>query len=177
MVPKTGQGVKSKNPGMKSKNSYKLTSDGMFGNLWIDQEELNDLKLETPKDDKKVLSRKADRDLIDLLTKRYNTKKQYSQQSLDTFAKPIDLSGLPNNACSLKNAAAKKTGGSWPGSNIQGYKSPDELVERLHLLIGPKQDEKVSVNIDSEIVTIHDRRYQDGIIKKKDDQKLHTAYV
>ena len=62
MVPKTGQGMKSKNP-------YKLTSDGMFGNRWIDQEKLNDLKLEAYKDDKKVLSRKADRDFIDLLTK------------------------------------------------------------------------------------------------------------
>ena len=63
---------------MKSKNPYKLTSDGMFGNLWIGQEKLNDFKLEAYKDDKKVLSRKADRDLIDLLTKRYNSKKQYS---------------------------------------------------------------------------------------------------
>ena len=83
---------------MKSKNPYKLTSDGMFGNLWIDQEKLNDFKLEAYKDDKKVLSRKADRDLIDFLTKLYNSKKQYSPQSLETFAKLIDLSGLPINA-------------------------------------------------------------------------------
>ena len=120
---------------MKSKNPYKLTSDGMFGNLWIDQEKLNDFKLEAYKDDKKVLSHKADWDLIELLTKRYNTKKQYSPQSLETFAKRIDLSGLPINARLLKYAAAKKTGGSRPGSNIRYYKSPDELVERLHFLI------------------------------------------
>ena len=68
MVPKTGRGMKSKNP-------YKLTSDGMFGNLWIDQEKLNDFKLEACKDDKKALSRKANQDLVDLLTKRYNSKK------------------------------------------------------------------------------------------------------
>ena len=74
MVPKTGRGMKSKNP-------YKLTSDGMFGNLRIDQEKLNDFKLEASKGDKKVLSRKADRNLIDLLTKRYNSKKQFSPQS------------------------------------------------------------------------------------------------
>ena len=54
MVPKTGQGMKSKNP-------YKLTSDGMFGNFWIDQDKLNDFKLEAYKEDKKVLFRKADR--------------------------------------------------------------------------------------------------------------------
>ena len=55
--------------GMKSKNPYKLTSDGMFGNLWIDQEKLSNFKLEAYKDDKKVLSRKVDWDLIELLKK------------------------------------------------------------------------------------------------------------
>ena len=55
-------------------------SDGMFGNLWVDQEKLNDFKLEAHKDDKKVLSRKADRDLINLLTKRDNAKKPYGPQ-------------------------------------------------------------------------------------------------
>ena len=61
--------------------------------------------------------------------------------------------------------------------NIQYYKSPDELVERLYLLIGSKQGGKVSVNLHNEIVTIIDRLYQDGIIKKKGYQKLYTAYV
>ena len=144
----------------------------MFGNLWIDQEKLNDFKLEAYKNDKKILSRKADWDLIDLLTKRYNRKKQSSPQSLETFAKLIDLNGLPINARSMKYAAAKKTGGA-----IQYYKSSDELVERLYLLVGSKQGGKVSVNIDNEIVTILDRLYQDGIIKKKDYQKLYSAYV
>ena len=123
---------------MTPKNPYKLTSDGMFGNLWIEQEKLNDFKLGAYKDDKKVLSRKADWDLIELLIYCYNTKKQYSPQSLETF----DLSGLPINARSLKYPAAKKTGGSWPGFNNRYYKSPDELVERLHLLIGSKQGGK-----------------------------------
>ena len=96
--------------------------------------------------------------------------------------KLIYLSGLPINARSMKYAAAKKTGGA-----IQYYKSPDELVERLYLLIGSKQGGKVSVNIDNDIVTILDCLYlplladclclQDEIIKKKDYQKLYTAYV
>ena len=111
------------------------------------------------------------------MTKHYSTKKQYSPQSLETFVKLIDLNGLPINTHSLKYAAAKETGGSWSGSNIQYYKSPDELVERLHLLIGYKQGGKVSVNIDNEIVAILDRLYQDGIIKKRDYQKLFTVYV
>ena len=110
---------------MKSKNPYKLTSARRFGNVWIHQEKLNDFKLEAYIDDKKILSRKAGWDLIDLLTKRYNSKKQHSPQSLETFVKLIDLSGLPINAhllkysagCDLSAAAAKKTGGA-----IQYYK-------------------------------------------------------
>ena len=173
--PRTGQEMKSKNP-------CKLISDGMFGNLWRDQEKLNDFKLEAYKDDKKVLPRKADWDLINLLRKRYNAKKEPSQQSLKT-TKLVDLSGLPMNTRSLKNSAgcdllaAKKTGGSWTGSNIQYYKSPHELVERLNLLIGSKQGGKASVSIGDEIVTVLNRLYQDGMIKKKYYQKLYTAYV
>ena len=118
--------------------------------------------------------------MIELFAKRYNTKKQYSPQSPKTFATLIDISGLPINARSLKYSAgrdlsagaAKKTGGA-----NQYYKSPDELVERLHLLIGSKQGGKVSVDIKNEIVTILDRLYLDGIIKKKDYQKLYSAYV
>ena len=45
---------------MKPKNPYKLTSDGMFCNFWIDQQKLNHFKLEAYKDDKKVLSRKVE---------------------------------------------------------------------------------------------------------------------
>ena len=74
--------------------------------------------MEAYKDHKKVLSRKVDPHLIELLTKRYNTKKQYSPQSLKTFAKLVDLSRLPIYARSLKYSAgrnlsagaAKKTG-------------------------------------------------------------------
>ena len=72
-MPKTGQANTSKaktSQVMKSKNPYKLTGECMFGNLWIDQEKLNDFKLEAHKDDKKVPARKADRDLIELLTER-----------------------------------------------------------------------------------------------------------
>ena len=63
----------------------------------------------------------------------------------------------------MKYAAAQKTGGA-----IQYYTSLDKLDERLYLLIGSKPGGKVSANIDNEIVTILDRLYQDGIIKKKD---------
>ena len=87
----------------------------------------------------RIFSLETDWDLVELFAKRYNTKKQYSPQSPKTFATLIDLSGLSINARSLKYSvgrdisagARKKTGGE-----ILYYKSPDDLVERLHSLIG-----------------------------------------
>ena len=54
--PTSGQGM----PSSQTKNPYKMTIDGMFGNLWIDPVKLNEFKLEAYKGDKKVLSRKMD---------------------------------------------------------------------------------------------------------------------
>ena len=104
IVPTTGQGIRES----QTKNPYKLTGEGMFGNLQIDPQKLLELKVEAYRDGKKVLSRKADQDLIELLTKRYNTKKVYSEKALETFAKLIDLSGLPINARSKKYASTRK---------------------------------------------------------------------
>ena len=46
----------------------------MFGNVYINPSKLLDMKLEAYKDGKKVLSRRIDTDLHDLLTKRYDSK-------------------------------------------------------------------------------------------------------
>ena len=104
IVPTTGQGIRES----QTKNPYKLTDEGMFGNLQIDPQNLLDLKVEAYRNGKKVLSRKADQDLIELLTKRYNTKKVYSEKVLETYAKLIDLTGLPFFARSKKYASTRK---------------------------------------------------------------------
>ena len=173
IVPTTGQGIRTVKP--QTKNPYKLTDEGMFGNLQIDPQKLLELKVEAYRDGKKVLSRKADQDLIELLTKRYNTKKVYSEKALETFAKLIDLSGLPINARSKKYASTRKPA-SVRGA-VRYFNSPDELVEQLHLLIGSKQGGKVSVGIDNEIVSIIDRLREDGHISKKDYLQIYKNFV
>ena len=80
--------------------------------------------------------------------------------------------GYPLTLAPWNTQLPRKQVGVGRCQNIQYYKSPDELVERLYLLIESKQGGKVSVNTDNEIVAILDRLYQDGIIKKKDYQKL-----
>ena len=175
IVPTTGQGIRTS----QTKNPYKLTDDGMFGNLQIDLAKLYEFRVEAYKDGKKVLSRKADPDLIELLTKRYNTKKEYSQHALKTFEKLIDLSGMPLNTRSLKYTSTHQRSGSASvgGGSIRYYKTPDELVERLELLIGSKQGGKVSVEIDNEIANILDRLLKDGVITKKKYKQIHKNFI
>ena len=87
-----------------------------------------------------------------MLTKRYNSRKQYSPASGKIFSKLIDLSMKPR----------KKSG----RGRIALYKTPDEVVERLQLLTGSKQGGKVSKDIDNEIVTILDKLREEKVITK-----------
>ena len=174
--PTTGQGM----PSTQTKNPYKLTADSMFGNLWIDPDKLNELKLEAFKEGKKVLSRKVDFDLLELLTKRFNTKKDYSQKALDTFSKLIELSGVPINARSLKFQITKGTGVKKPkhkAVEIKYYSSPDELVERLRMIIGHKKGGGSSLELDNEMVEILNKLLQDGVITNAQYKNIYNNYI
>src|SRR5438552_18424821 len=105
----------------------------MFGQLYIDPNKLMEMKLEAYKNNKKVISQKFDPYFIDLLTKRYNSKKTYSQKSLELFNKLIMLSGLPINNRSMK--FERVVSNNSQNNEIKYYSSPDELISRLQLLI------------------------------------------
>ena len=61
------------------KNAYKISSSGKYGGLMIDIPKLmGQLRLVATKDKRKVMDKKVDFDTIDLLTKRFNSKKKYS---------------------------------------------------------------------------------------------------
>ena len=160
---KTGEGIAPKNP-------YKLNKDSMFGNLYIDPSMLSQFKLDAYNRDKKVLSRKIDIDLMDLLSKRYDSKRVYSKNALDTFGKLIELSGLPLNRRSMKFNTVR--GGAVRKTTIKYYSTPDELIKRLELLISSKQAGKKSEIIDNEIVEILNRLLTDGVINKQQYKQI-----
>ena len=64
----TGKGLET-GLGHETKNPYKLTQESTFGNLYIDPTKLLEMRLEAYKGDKKVMSRKVEADLLELLTK------------------------------------------------------------------------------------------------------------
>ncbi len=153
--------------GLTTKNSYKLNKDSMFGRLHIDPQSLMNLKLDVYRDNKKIFTKKVDTDFIDLLTKRYNKKRKYSKDAIDTFNKLIEFAGLPINKRHQKYGAC--TG------NIQYYKSPQELAKRLQLVIASKEAGNESIELDNEIVDILTKLYNDEAITKVQYKQLYNS--
>ena len=61
------------------RHSYKLTDDGQYGNLSIDINQLTGFnKLVVTEDSEIIINQIVDDDFIELITKRYNSKKTYS---------------------------------------------------------------------------------------------------
>ena len=80
------------------------------------------------KDGKKVYDKKADFDTIDLFTKRFNSRKNYSPLSRSIFDDINTLSEIPIHRTSNK---FKKL-----GSGVVYYNNPKDLLSRLELLGG-----------------------------------------
>ena len=107
------------------RNAYKISSGGKYGNLIIDVPKLmGQLHLVARKDSNKVLDKKVDFDTIDLLTKRFNSKKKYSNLSKMVFNELNKLSEIPSKKYSKI------------GSGIIYYNDVNDLIDRMELLGG-----------------------------------------
>ena len=111
------------------RNAYKISSGGKYGNLIIDVPKLmGQLHLVARKDSNKVLDKKVDFDTIDLLTKRFNSKKKYSNLSKMIFNEMNKLSEIPIHRSSKKYSKI--------GSGIIYYNDVNDLIDRMELLGG-----------------------------------------
>ena len=89
---------------------------------------LGRLKLIAYKAGQKVYDKSVDFDTIDLLTKRFNSKKKYSTLSRTVFDRLDELSEIPIHKSSKKYSKL--------GSGIKYYNNPLDLLDRLELLRG-----------------------------------------
>ena len=114
----------------EKENAYKINPNtGVYGNVTIDVTKLyGQLKLIAHKDDKKVCDKQVDFDTLDLLTKRFNSKKKYSPLSKMVFGDLNRISDIPIHRTSNKY---KKI-----GSGVVYYNNPADLLNRLELLGG-----------------------------------------
>ena len=124
---------------------------------------------------KKVLEEKADPDIIYLLTKRYNSKKNYSTKSVELFKKLIELAELTPAMHSQKLNLFR--GGAVPACSKQYYGSLDELVDRLSLLTASAQAGNTSVDVKNEISEILDILLSNKCIIEKDYQKFYKNFL
>ena len=86
------------------------------------------LKPTAHKDGKKVYDKQVDFDTLDLLTKRFNSKKKYSPLSKMVFDDLNRISDIPIHRTSNKY---KKI-----GAGVVYYNNPADLLDRLELLGG-----------------------------------------
>ena len=123
---KVGKGIYTQ----KKINAYKINPNtGVYGNVRIDVPRLyGQLKLIAHKDGKKVYDKQVDFDTLDLLTKRFNSKKKYSPLSKMVFDDLNRISDIPIHRTSNKY---KKI-----GSGVVYYNNPADLLDRLELLDG-----------------------------------------
>ena len=113
----------------KKRNAYKISQKGQYGGLVIDLPKLHGhLKVVAHKNGKKVYDKQADFDTLDLLTKRFNSRNNYSQLARTVFNDLNKLSEIPIHRTSKKYSKL--------GSGVFYYNDPQDLLSRLELLGG-----------------------------------------
>ena len=150
------------------RNAYKISSGGQYGNLIIDIPKLmGQLHLVANKNGNTVLDKKVDFDTIDLLTKRFNSKKNYSDLSKMVFNQLNKLSEIPIHKSSKKFSKI--------GNGVVYYNNPNDLINRLELLGGSILAGNNGVK--DEFTNIVHKLYQLGVIDNKNLNELLKVYV
>ena len=123
----SGKGLKRYN--QLKRNAYKIAQKGQYGGLVIDLPKLHGhLKVVAHKNGQKVYDKQADFDTLDLLTKRFNSRKNYSRLARTVFNDLNRLSEIPIHRTSKKYSKL--------GSGVFYYNDPQDLLSRLELLGG-----------------------------------------
>ena len=150
------------------RNAYKVQNGGQYGNLVIDVPKLiGQLRLLAKKDGKPVIDKLVDFDTIDLLTKRFNSKKKYSDLSKIVFNELNKLSEIPIHRSSKKFSKI--------GAGVVYYNDASDLMDRLQLLGGSILAGNNGVK--DEFSQIAHKMLQLGIIRKKKLNDLLNVYV
>ena len=153
---KTGKGIRKYTH--SKRNAYKLSNDDRYGNLLINVPKLmNDMVIEAIQDGEIVYRDKADKSLIDLITKRFDHNKKYSSKAIKIFNNLNTLANMQKHKSSLK-------------SNLHGgsiiYVNPKEMMKRLTLLTGSKRAGNTSIQLKNEIWQTIDYLLKQNMINK-----------
>ena len=158
------------------RQSDTLTDDGRYGNLTIDLNQLTGFnKLIVTKGSETIINQNVDDDFIELITKRYNSKKTYSKESEDLFRDLTELSELPIHKSSSKFKKIIKP--CKCSSPIEYYNDPTELLDKLTIIIGSLESGNTSTELVKEGMLIIDELLQTGFIDKKEHEILFNKLI
>ena len=161
-----GSGIHKRKYKQSKRNAYKI-QNSHFGGLLVDYPKLmNNMLLDVYKDNKLVYQDKADRSLIDLLTKRYNPKTKYSIDAVRIFN---DLNLLTNMA---KHKSSKKSNMIGSSLFVDGS-DPNKLAKRLEIIVGSLNAGNNSRILKNDLTLINNELYRIGAITKE----MHDALV
>ena len=164
---KKGTGIrKYKQP---KRNAYKI-SDSSYGNLSVDVPRLmNEMKLNVFRGGKIIYQADADKSLVDLLTKKFNPRRSYSMNAVKIFNDLNLLANLPRHPSSGKSKLL--------GSGVVYYNDPNELAERMKILVGSMAAGNNSPVIKNDLAMINDEFLRIGAIDKQIHEKFYKKYI
>ena len=159
---KKGSGIrKYKQP---KRNAYKI-SGSAYGNLSVDVPKLkNEMKLNVFRGGKLIYHADADKSLVDLLTKRFNPRRSYSMNAVKIFNDLNLLANLPRHPSSGKSKLL--------GSGVVYYNDPNELAERMKILVGSMAAGNNSPVIKNDLTMINDEFLKIGAIDQTTHEKI-----
>ena len=162
----TGEGIYTQ----KKRNAYKISRNGQYGGLLIDLPKLHGhLKVVAHKNGQKVYDKQGDFDTLDLLTKRFNSRKNYSQLARSIFNDLNRLSEIPIHRTSKKYSKL--------GSGVVYYNNPQDLLSRLELLGGSMSAGNNSNDVREEFVNVVHVLNKLNVINNKQMNDLMKEYL
>ena len=165
-LPKSGKGIYTQ----KKRNAYKISQRGQYGGLVIDLPKLyGHLKVVAHENGQKVYDKQADFDTLDLLTKRFNSKKKYSELARNVFNDLNGLSEIPIHRTSKKYSKL--------GSGVVYYNNPRDLLSRLELLGGSMSAGNGSSDVREEFTNIVHLLNKLNVIDNKQMNNLLKEYL
>ena len=167
-VVKEGEGIRRYN--QPKRNAYKISQNGQYGGLLIDLPKLHGhLKVMAYKNGQKVYNKQGDFDTLDLLTKRFNSRKKYSELARSVFNDLNRLSGIPIHRTSKKYSKL--------GSGVVYFNNPQDLLSRLELLGGSMSAGNDSSDVGEEFVNIVHKLNKLDVIDNKQMNDLIEEYI
>ena len=151
------------------------TKTGQFGDCMIDLGELKTnhrLCAYHTGTGKKVINKKCDSDTVDIITKKFNTRKLYSPLSKKLFSELVTKSNVDGQNLGQKVMLMNNLGGE-----TRVYSNVDELLSRLENLLGSISAGNSSKNVRNESMNILDNLFKNRHINKKEHTAIFKRYL